>query len=255
MAVRCWSGVHQFIVTPPDVRANITNITRAAKGAAQLRLRDRMAILDAEWRSPLRRLQALWSEHRDLPWPKLLDFWGLPNLRVISRDVHVVKSADEAAYRQSTRSLSLKSRVIEWNCGSRAQSPALAAHCARSYLWVWSAMVGGDDPIENPVLAMPIRPEGRPSFGQFLRLVRENTLGTYPPEAFDDGSLPAVCCGAVGSSSTNQAVFGMCCSIMLQITGSPSLPVGCLSLALATQVTFSVLFDPLRYLSRNLGRL
>ena len=47
-------------------------------------------------------------------------------------------------------------------------------------------MVGGDDPIENPVLAMPIRPEGRPSFRQFLRLVRENTLGTYPPEAFDD---------------------------------------------------------------------
>ena len=81
---------------------------------------------------------------RHLPWPKLLDFWGLPNVRVINRDVHVVKSADEAAYGQSTRSLSLKSRVIERNCGSRAQSPALAAHCARSYLWVWSAMVGGE---------------------------------------------------------------------------------------------------------------
>ena len=40
--------------------------------------------------------------------------------------------------------------------------------------------------IENPVLAMPVRPEGRLSFRQFLRLVRENTLGTYPPEAFDD---------------------------------------------------------------------
>jgi hypothetical protein len=33
---------------------------------------------------------------------------------------------------------------------------------------------------------MPVRPEGRLSFRQFLRLVRENTLGTYPPEAFDD---------------------------------------------------------------------
>ena len=71
---------------------------------------------------------------------------GLPNLQVINRDVHVVKSADEAAYRQSTRSLSLKTRVIEGNCGSRAQSPALAAHGARSYLCDWSAMVGGDDP-------------------------------------------------------------------------------------------------------------
>jgi len=40
--------------------------------------------------------------------------------------------------------------------------------------------------IENPVLAMPVRPEGRLSFRQFLRLVRENTLATYPPEAFDD---------------------------------------------------------------------
>ena len=31
---------------------------------------------------------------RHLPWPKLLDFWDLPNVRVINRDVHVVKSAD-----------------------------------------------------------------------------------------------------------------------------------------------------------------
>jgi len=52
--------------------------------------------------------------------------------------------------------------------------------------------------IENPVLAMPVRPEGRLSFRQFLRLVRENTLGTYPPEAFDDeiiaGRLLSGCC-------------------------------------------------------------
>ena len=76
---------------------------------------------------------------RHLPWPKLLDFWGLPNVRVINRDVHVVKSADEAAYGQSTRSLSLKSRVIERNCGSRAQSPALPGSSDQTYLWVWSA--------------------------------------------------------------------------------------------------------------------
>ena len=40
--------------------------------------------------------------------------------------------------------------------------------------------------IESPVLAMPVRPEGRLNFRQFIRLVRENTLGTYPPEAFDE---------------------------------------------------------------------
>ena len=33
---------------------------------------------------------------------------------------------------------------------------------------------------------MPVRPEGRLSFRQFLRLVRENTVATYPPEAFDE---------------------------------------------------------------------
>ena len=40
--------------------------------------------------------------------------------------------------------------------------------------------------IESPALAMPARPEGRLSFRQFLRLVRENTVATYPPEAFDE---------------------------------------------------------------------
>ena len=40
--------------------------------------------------------------------------------------------------------------------------------------------------IETPVLAMPVRPEGPLNFRQFVRLVRENTLATYPPEAFDE---------------------------------------------------------------------
>jgi cytochrome P450 len=40
--------------------------------------------------------------------------------------------------------------------------------------------------VENPVLAMPVRPAGQPNFRQFLRLVRENTLATYRPEAFDE---------------------------------------------------------------------
>src|SRR5437868_1942741 len=40
--------------------------------------------------------------------------------------------------------------------------------------------------VESPILAMPARPEGRLRFRQFIRLVRENTLATYPPEAFDE---------------------------------------------------------------------
>ena len=39
-----------------------------------------------------------------LPWPKLLDFWGLPNLQVINRDIHAAKCAVEAAGRRAVSS-------------------------------------------------------------------------------------------------------------------------------------------------------
>ena len=35
-------------------------------------------------------------------------------------------------------------------------------------------------------LAFPIRPDGPLRFRQFLHLVRDNTLATYPAEAFDE---------------------------------------------------------------------
>jgi cytochrome P450 len=37
----------------------------------------------------------------------------------------------------------------------------------------------------SPVLAMPDRPQDRPGFLEFLRLVRDNTLAAYPPDAAD----------------------------------------------------------------------
>jgi hypothetical protein len=43
----------------------------------------------------------VWREHRDSPWPVLLAFWGLPNLQVINREVHVAKCAAEAGSRSS----------------------------------------------------------------------------------------------------------------------------------------------------------
>jgi cytochrome P450 len=39
---------------------------------------------------------------------------------------------------------------------------------------------------ETPRLAFPVRPDGPLTFRQFLALVRDNTLATYPPEAFDE---------------------------------------------------------------------
>src|SRR5690348_12939427 len=43
----------------------------------------------------------VWQQHRDTPWPALLDFWGLLNLQFINRDVHAAKCADEAGRRKS----------------------------------------------------------------------------------------------------------------------------------------------------------
>ena len=42
----------------------------------------------------------VWREHRDMPWPILLGFWGAPNLQVINRNVHAQKCAAEARARR-----------------------------------------------------------------------------------------------------------------------------------------------------------
>lgn len=43
----------------------------------------------------------VWREHRDTPWPRLLGFWGSPNLRVINRDAHAQKCTAEAKFRRA----------------------------------------------------------------------------------------------------------------------------------------------------------
>ena len=57
---------------------------------------------EVDHRVPLFRV---WREHRDAPWPALLDYWGLPNLRVINRDAHAAKCAAEARDRCTARYL------------------------------------------------------------------------------------------------------------------------------------------------------
>ncbi len=54
-------------------------------------------------------LVQVWQERRATPWPDLLGYWGLPNLQVINRDIHVAKSAKEAAHRRIRRQASLTS--------------------------------------------------------------------------------------------------------------------------------------------------
>jgi hypothetical protein len=43
----------------------------------------------------------VWRQHRDAAWPDLLAFWGMPNLQVINREVHVAKCAVEAKGRRT----------------------------------------------------------------------------------------------------------------------------------------------------------
>jgi hypothetical protein len=58
---------------------------------------------EVDHRVPLSRV---WRDHRDEGWPKLLNYWGLPNLQVINREAHVKKCAVEARYRASRDLLS-----------------------------------------------------------------------------------------------------------------------------------------------------
>ena len=55
---------------------------------------------EVDHRMPLYRV---WREHRQMHWPALLGFWGLPNLQVINRDAHVAKCATEAQDRRAVR--------------------------------------------------------------------------------------------------------------------------------------------------------
>ena len=48
-------------------------------------------------------LYEVWRSRRETPWPALLAYWGLPNLRVINRDIHVAKCATEAGERARLR--------------------------------------------------------------------------------------------------------------------------------------------------------
>lgn len=54
---------------------------------------------EVDHRVPLFRV---WREQRDRPWPALLGFFGVANLQVINRDVHVAKCAAEAEFRRQT---------------------------------------------------------------------------------------------------------------------------------------------------------
>ena len=63
---------------------------------------------EVDHRVPLFRV---WRELRATPWPDLLAFWGLPNLRVINRAAHAAKCASEAGQRARARTAAPESRA------------------------------------------------------------------------------------------------------------------------------------------------
>ena len=83
---------------PPHFAPFLKRLQRHRCAATGRRLRKDAEI---DHRVPLYRV---WREHRETPWPALLDYWGVGNLQVINRDAHRSKCASEARDRMSTTS-------------------------------------------------------------------------------------------------------------------------------------------------------
>ncbi|SEO67892.1 hypothetical protein SAMN05444123_10431 [Rhodopseudomonas pseudopalustris] len=83
--------------------------TRLLRRLQGLRCRDSnrrlLRAAEVDHRVPLFQV---WRQHRDLPWPELLGYWGLPNLQVINREIHVAKCATEARNRRAARSATVE---------------------------------------------------------------------------------------------------------------------------------------------------
>jgi hypothetical protein len=72
------------------------------------------AVSEVDHRVPLFRV---WRKHRWEPWPRLLQYWGLPNLQVITREAHLAKCAAEAEDRAARLS---RRRQVRSQNASRA---------------------------------------------------------------------------------------------------------------------------------------
>lgn len=62
-------------------------------------------------------LYQVWREHRDVPWPDLIGFWGRPNLQVVNRKAHQDKCAVEARERAERRASRTARSDVGRPCG------------------------------------------------------------------------------------------------------------------------------------------
>jgi hypothetical protein len=82
---------------PSDFVRNLKQLQGRRCGESGKRLRK---TAEVDHRVPLYRV---WGEHRHTGWPRLLAYWGVPNLQVINRDAHAAKCASEANDRSTRR--------------------------------------------------------------------------------------------------------------------------------------------------------
>jgi hypothetical protein len=90
----------EFWNAPNDQARLLRRLQSRRCGASGRRLRKDAQV---DHRIPLFQV---WQDYRDRPWPDLLAYWGLPNLQVINRDVHIEKSAQETRQRRLDRQIS-----------------------------------------------------------------------------------------------------------------------------------------------------
>ena len=89
----CCVAAWKFWVAPSDQARLLRRLQGRTCPATGKRL---LKTAQIDHRVPLFRV---WRDHRHLPWPDLLAFWGLPNLQAINRAAHVEKCAREAGER------------------------------------------------------------------------------------------------------------------------------------------------------------
>ena len=89
----CCVAAWKFWIAPSDYAGLLRRLQGRRCPETGKRL---LRTAEIDHRVPLFRV---WRDHRHLPWPDLLRFWGVPNLQAINRSAHAEKCAEEAADR------------------------------------------------------------------------------------------------------------------------------------------------------------
>ena len=97
----CCVAAWNFWIAPSDHVRHLKALQKRRCLATGERL---LRSAEVDHRVPLFRV---WRDHRHTPWPRLLAFWGVPNLQVINRSAHAEKCALEAGERRARSAPSL----------------------------------------------------------------------------------------------------------------------------------------------------